>query len=68
METDKILSYGSFKVKHWILTGDDGTCRMVISQNGSEKILGLKFNFSSRYKGIRTGPNSNPLNLLDIFL
>nr|XP_027231042.1 uncharacterized protein LOC113822703 [Penaeus vannamei] len=77
-ETEEILSDGDFKVKQWIMTGDDGMCNMNISENESEKILGLywdrwndefkfkaRLNFSPKYKGVRTEPDLNILNFFD---
>ncbi|XP_063591692.1 uncharacterized protein LOC134768817 [Penaeus indicus] len=69
-ETEKILSYGNFKVKQWIMTGDVDKDDLDFSENEGDKILGLywdrwndefkfkaRLNFSPKYKGIRTGPD-----------
>ncbi|XP_063593160.1 uncharacterized protein LOC134770218 [Penaeus indicus] len=40
-ETEKILSYGNFKVKQWIMTGDVDKDDLDFSENEGDKILGL---------------------------
>ena len=67
---EEILTLGSFRVKHWIVSGHYENCNVNVIESDSEKILGLKWNpkedyfsftvkvnFSPRVRKIRSGPN-----------
>lgn len=69
-DTEKILAQGSFRVKHWIISGHYENCNVNVIDSDCEKILGLKWNpkkdifsftvkvnFSPRMRKIRSGPN-----------
>ncbi|XP_063603426.1 uncharacterized protein LOC134779294 [Penaeus indicus] len=71
-DTEKILSQGSFRVKHWIVSGHYESCKVNVIKSDQEKILGLKWNpledhffftvklnFSSRIRNVRSGPKLN---------
>ncbi|XP_063596234.1 uncharacterized protein LOC134773087 [Penaeus indicus] len=78
-DTEKILSQGSFRVKHWIVNGHYESCKVNVIKSDHE-ILGLKWNplddhffftvkpnFSSRIRKIRSGPNLNSDEIDDKF-
>ena len=69
-DTEEILTLGSFRVKHWIVSGHYENCNVNVIESDYEKILGLKWNpkedyfsftvkvnFSPRVRKIRSGPN-----------
>ncbi|XP_047499242.1 uncharacterized protein LOC125046242 [Penaeus chinensis] len=79
-DAEKILSQGSFRVKHWIVSGHYESCKVNVIKSDHEKILGLKWNpledhffftvklnFSSRIRKVRSGPNLNSDEIDDKF-
>ncbi|XP_068203032.1 uncharacterized protein [Palaemon carinicauda] len=69
-DTERVLSQGSFRIKHWIVSGHYEHCNIRIIESDSEKILGLKWNpvddyfsfavrlnFTPRIRKVRSGPN-----------
>lgn len=75
---EDVLFNGSFKIKRWVITGDDDQSVMNGNHGNCEKILGLnckcynnvfcfrtKINFSPKFRGERTGPDFNKLNFFD---
>ncbi|XP_068229430.1 uncharacterized protein [Palaemon carinicauda] len=69
-DTERVLSQGSFRIKHWIVSGHYENCNIRIIESDSEKILGLKWNpvddyfsfavrlnFTPRIRKVRSGPN-----------
>lgn len=75
-DTEKILSEGNFRIKHWIVSGRCESSYVNVIKSDKEKVLGLnwnpiddcfsftvKVNFSPRIRKIRSGQN---LELSDI--
>ncbi|XP_047482843.1 uncharacterized protein LOC125034852 [Penaeus chinensis] len=79
-DAEKILSQGSFRIKHWIVSGHYESCKVNVIKSDHDKILGLKWNpledhffftvklnFSSRIRKVRSGPNLNSDEIDDKF-
>ena len=76
-DIEKTLANGSFKIKRWVITGEDNSGMNMLEQDG-EKVLGLnwecssdvfyfrtKLNFSPKYKGVRKGPDLSKANFFE---
>ena len=48
-DTEEILTLGSFRVKHWIVSGHYENCNVNVIESDYEKILGLKWNPKEDY-------------------
>ena len=78
-DINSVLDEGSFKIKHWIMSGNDTPNEMLnLSTANEEKVLGLnwdpnkdvfsfkiKLNFSKKHKKVREKPNLSRSELDD---